>query len=124
MNFWSYCNDVDLSWRIRLAGWQVVHVPDAVIFHDKRLSIAGHVEPTSSEVYFSTLGRLMLARRYGDQQVELTTLNRIGMDGTDDEIRAATEFKIRTAESRVPRELPDASTVAEFRDGEYGFRRF
>jgi len=31
--FFMYCEDVDLSWRMRLQGFRCVHVPDATFFH-------------------------------------------------------------------------------------------
>jgi GT2 family glycosyltransferase len=31
--FGSYLEDVDLAWRARLAGWDCVYVPDAVVYH-------------------------------------------------------------------------------------------
>jgi len=34
--FFMYGDDVDFSWRVRLAGFKVVHQPSAVAFHDKR----------------------------------------------------------------------------------------
>ncbi len=38
-DFFMYCEDVDLSWRLRLLGWSVVYVPDAVVYH--RVSATG-----------------------------------------------------------------------------------
>jgi GT2 family glycosyltransferase len=32
-DFFTYWEDLDLSWRLRLAGYTCVYVPDAVIFH-------------------------------------------------------------------------------------------
>ena len=29
----SYCEDVDLNWRARLAGYQVVYAPKAIVYH-------------------------------------------------------------------------------------------
>ncbi|MCI0398520.1 MAG: glycosyltransferase family 2 protein [Chloroflexi bacterium] len=31
--FYFSCEDVDLAWRIHLAGWQVLYVPTAVVYH-------------------------------------------------------------------------------------------
>src|SRR4051812_17558346 len=35
-HFPLYCDDVDFSWRVRLAGHRVVVAPLATVFHDKR----------------------------------------------------------------------------------------
>src|SRR5260370_20895095 len=32
-DFFAYLEDSDLSWRIWLAGWRVLCVPDSVVFH-------------------------------------------------------------------------------------------
>jgi len=29
----SYCEDVDLNWRARLAGWQIAYAPRAIVYH-------------------------------------------------------------------------------------------
>jgi GT2 family glycosyltransferase len=37
--FFMYCEDVDLSWRLRLLGYAIIYAPDAVVYH--RLSATG-----------------------------------------------------------------------------------
>jgi GT2 family glycosyltransferase len=32
-DFWSYCEDVDLSWRAQLAGYRCVFAPRALLYH-------------------------------------------------------------------------------------------
>ncbi|HEX6349265.1 MAG TPA: glycosyltransferase family 2 protein [Candidatus Dormibacteraeota bacterium] len=32
--FWMYYEDLDLSWRLRLAGWRVLYEPGAVVEHE------------------------------------------------------------------------------------------
>jgi len=34
-DFFAYWEDLDLSWRLRLAGYECVYVPDAVIYHSR-----------------------------------------------------------------------------------------
>jgi GT2 family glycosyltransferase len=123
-HFWSYCNDVDLSWRIRLQGWKLLHTPDAAVFHDKRIDKAGGIEPTETEVYFATLGRLNLARRYARPDVEQKTLRWIHSHGSDAHQRAAGAFQSEVAAGKAPDPIADASSVAVFSKGEYGDRRF
>lgn len=36
--FFFSCEDVDLSWRARLAGWEVLYVPEAVVYHKLKAS--------------------------------------------------------------------------------------
>jgi GT2 family glycosyltransferase len=39
-SFYFSCEDVDLAWRIQLAGYRVLYVPDAVVFHKLKASSA------------------------------------------------------------------------------------
>ena len=36
--FFFSCEDVDLGWRLNLAGWRVVYVPTAVVYHKLKAS--------------------------------------------------------------------------------------
>ena len=37
-DFFFSCEDVDLGWRLNLAGWRVLYLPDAVIYHKLKAS--------------------------------------------------------------------------------------
>lgn len=37
-DFFFSCEDVDLAWRAHLAGWQVLYVPTAVVYHKLKAS--------------------------------------------------------------------------------------
>jgi GT2 family glycosyltransferase len=37
-DFFFSCEDVDISWRAQLAGWQVLYVPTAVVYHKLKAS--------------------------------------------------------------------------------------
>lgn len=123
-SFPSYVNDVDLSWRLRLAGGRVVHEPNAVVFHDKRLTAAAGVEPTAIEVYQGTLARLLLATKYGRADVVAETIAAVHAHGGSEHARAVRDFRVRDRAGLLPAALPAAAGVAEFTDGEYGRRRF
>lgn len=118
-----YCDDVDLSWRLRLAGWQLRHVPHAVVFHDKRPFADGAVRWSATEARSSTLARLCMYRRYGRPDLEATLL--ADLDRGDETARTvADEFRRLVHEGRVPQPLPSVAGVAEFVDGHFGPRRF
>jgi hypothetical protein len=123
-SFPSYVNDVDLSWRLRLAGGRVVHQPNAVVFHDKRLVGPATVRPTQIELYQGLLGRLLLATRYGRDDVVEETIELVGAHGSTEQRRAVAEFERRRRDEQLPAALPLADRVAEFVDGEYGRRRY
>jgi GT2 family glycosyltransferase len=37
-SFFFSCEDVDLAWRAHLAGWQVLYIPTAVVYHKLKAS--------------------------------------------------------------------------------------
>lgn len=57
-----YCEDVDLSWRLRRGGWRPRYVPSACLRHDAYDS-PGQVKP--SQFIHSVLGSLYLRTRFG-----------------------------------------------------------
>jgi GT2 family glycosyltransferase len=124
VTFPSYVNDVDLSWRIRLAGGRVVHQPRAVVFHDKRLTKTAQVNPTRVELYEGMLGGLLLATRYGRADVVEETMDAVREHGTSEQNRAVREFERRSEKGELPAPVDGADLVAEFVAGEYGARRF
>lgn len=34
-DFFAYKEDIDLAWRLRLAGWKVIYVPEAIAYHKR-----------------------------------------------------------------------------------------
>jgi len=123
-SFFLYCDDVDLSWRARLAGRRVVYEPAACVFHDKRLDPAGQVVTGEAEVYYSAEAALMMAWKYSrDDLVEewgaglLTT-------GSDAHARAVEAFRSRRADGRLPEQLDPAGDVAQFVGYAYARHRF
>ncbi|HEX2180247.1 MAG TPA: glycosyltransferase family 2 protein [Actinomycetota bacterium] len=123
-HFPLYCDDVDFSWRVRLAGYRVVHVPRAVVFHGKQMTLSGGPVPASTEVYHGTLGRLMLATRYSRPDILAETMSSVSAAGDPVQKQALADFEARRAEGRVPAPIEDASRVAEFVGGEYAQHRF
>lgn len=123
-HFPLYCDDVDFSWRVRLAGFRVVHVPRAVVFHDKRIELSGGPVPAPTELYHGTLGRLMLATRYGRPDLVEETIERISRSGEPAQREALADFTARRDERRLPGSIEGADRVAQFFGGEYARHRF
>ena len=123
-HFMLHCDDVDFSWRCRLAGYRVVHAPRAVLFHDKRITTSGTVEAPGVERYHGLLGRLMLAHRYG--RMDLVERVLATATGSDDraQLRALDEYERRVSDSLVPEPVAGAERVATFVGGEYAEHRF
>lgn len=122
--FPMYCDDVDISWRLRLAGWRVCHAPRAGVFHDKRITVGGAVSISEFETTSGTLARLWMTRRYARPDIEAETLAWIDAHGTPAHRSAADEFRRRAAAGDVPDPIGDAARVAQFVDGEYAVHRF
>lgn len=55
--FFMYCEDVDLSWRLRLRGYAIVYAPEALVYH--RLSATGGGPLASYYVARNTLAVLI-----------------------------------------------------------------
>jgi GT2 family glycosyltransferase len=124
-NFFLHVDDVDLGWRIRLAGHRILHVPSAAIFHDKRLTSAGAVDTTGdTERYESHLGAMMLARKWG--RPDISNHFRYFCAGADDVVlnAAAKEWDFRAAAGRLPLPVEGAENVAQFVGNYYAEHRF
>ncbi len=116
-------NDVDFSWRARLAGRRVVHVPGARVFHDKRLSAAGAVAPSEVEEEHGARAALLLAVKYSRPDVaerHFATLEA----GTTAQRRGAESVRALLAHSPLPPLLDSDHRVAEFVAGDFAAHRF
>ncbi len=119
-----YCDDVDFAWRVRLAGFRVLHVPRAAIFHDKRITSHGMIGHSETEQYHSTLAGLMLARRYSRPDIEQQITGWITNHGEVAQRRALGDFHDRDRDGTTPDPLAGGGQVAEFVDGAYARHRF
>lgn len=123
-HFFLYCDDVDFSWRVRLRGFRTVHVPGAVVFHDKRIGLDGRVVSTRLEGYHGALGRLMLASRYGRPDIVAETLESIERHGSEEQLDVLAEWRSRLERGAVPHPVDGAASVAQFIAGDYALHRF
>jgi hypothetical protein len=130
--FFLYGDDVDLSWRVRLAGLRVVHVPEAAVFHDKELMVTGFPTPSLEEEYQTVLARLLLGHRAERPDFVEQWLGWAGLQGSELHRRAAGEFVRRQAEGVLPATYREAlglskdavASVTFFHEGEYAEHRF
>lgn len=67
-SFFMYCDDVDISWRVRLLGKKIYYCPDAVVFHAKTLSSTGAWQPTKAEIYYSAEAGLLMAYKWSNDE--------------------------------------------------------
>ncbi len=123
-HFFLYCNDVDLSWRIRTAGWSCLYQPAAAVFHDKRPDGDLVLAATDFVEQHATLGRLMLLSAWGgEEQLELT-LDYCDREGRPGERRGAAEFRARRDAGRLPAARDAALVAHDLRLPRYSASRF
>lgn len=122
--FFLYCDDVDLSWRIRLAGFKVIYQPVAVVFHDKRLSTSGAWMPSNAERYYSAEAALLLAYKWSRADLADEILRKFKASDSDHLMKAAQVFEERRAQGRLPQQLDANHQVAEFIGDHYTRHRF
>ena len=124
-SFFLYCDDVDFSWRVRLAGFKVIFQPAAVVFHDKRLGVDGGWKPSSAEKYYSAEAALLL-----DLQVVAISISQSyalrNTNGAAKSIFNAprTEFERRQAEGGLPQQIDPGHRIGRFINGMYAEHRF
>jgi GT2 family glycosyltransferase len=123
-SFFLYCDDVDFSWRVRLAGFRVLCQPAAIAFHDKRLSREARWIPKGAERYYSAEAALILAYKWSRDDV-VAKISRSFRESSDEfHIKALLEFETRKKERRLPDRLDPEHRIGQFIDGYYAKNRF
>jgi GT2 family glycosyltransferase len=122
--FFLYCDDVDLSWRARLAGYRVVHAPRACVFHDKRLTLEATVEAGEAEIYYSAEAALLMAWKWSRLDLVDAWSKNLLATGQAEGRRAVNEFNQRRADGRLPAQLDSEGAVATFVGQDYSKSRF
>lgn len=64
-HMFMYCEDVDLSWRIRAAGYKLLYVPRAGVWHYTR---RGDTDKEFHEYIWTAYNKLMMHYKFGDAQ--------------------------------------------------------
>ncbi len=123
-HFPLYCDDVDLSWRWRLAGFTLRTVPRATVFHDKRPGPDGRPAGSEVEIESSALARLKLARRFGRPDAEQRDHAAFAASPLEALRRAASRYDELLAAGDLPDPLPGAEAVAAIDEKYYGPHRF
>jgi cellulose synthase/poly-beta-1,6-N-acetylglucosamine synthase-like glycosyltransferase len=123
-SFFLHGDDVDLSWRMRLAGWQVVHAPTARVFHDKAIGTGGYIAAGPAELVHGPLGSLLLAWKYSRDD-EVARLGALLATGTPEQRSAWAQFEDRRRTGRLPQvRLDPEGRVARFEQGNHALHRF
>jgi GT2 family glycosyltransferase len=123
-SFFLYCDDVDFSWRVRIAGHRVVHQPSARVFHDKRLAVDGSWAVGSAEEYWSAEGALVLAHKYSRPDRVRDIRRDLLAHGSEAQRRAVADFDRRADEGRLPDPIDRDHAIGEFVAGNYARHRY
>ena len=122
--FFLYCDDVDFSWRIRLAGYKVIHQPAAVIFHDKRIGEKGNWQAGAAEAYYSAEAGLLLPYKYSRDDLVKKRMLYFKASGEPHLLKAAANFEERSAAGKLPRQIDGDHRVGQFVGNNYAVHRF
>lgn len=123
-SFFMYCDDVDLSWRIRASGRKVLIQPAALAFHDKRVGGSGVLEPTTAERYFSVESALILAAKWSRPDIVDGILAHFDAHPEATATRACTEFRRRRDAGLLAEPHDPDHLTAEFTGGNYAHHRY
>lgn len=122
--FFLYCDDVDYSWQLRLAGYRVVYEPAARVFHDKRLTITADWPASSAEVYYSAEAAIFLAHKYSRPDLVSKLVQQFRTEGTEVAVKVVENFEKRRSLGTLPAPVDPAHNIAQFIGGNYAVHRF
>jgi len=125
-SFFMYCDDVDLSARIRLLGKSIIYQPQAVMYHAKSLSNQADWQPTSAEKYYSAEAGLMMAYKWSNTRRFHDLMYSFSKSDNPDFIRAAETIVEKVKNNNMPKQIDPGTKIPIFFDGEgvYAPHRF
>ncbi|MEB3203383.1 MAG: glycosyltransferase family 2 protein [Candidatus Sericytochromatia bacterium] len=109
-DFFMYCEDVDLSWRARLAGLDCYVVPAAIVHHD----VTRKERDDAFERKHLLISGYKIARRFGNAEFGQVMLDTAGQVLQPDEMRRLERW------GREAKVLPEAAGQ-DFADFAHGF---
>lgn len=122
--FFLYGDDVDYSWRARLAGFRVVFEPAAAVFHDKRLLVDAGWPVSPAEQYYSAEASLLLAYKYSNAERVERLLEIFESSQEEFLQRVWAAYRARSTSGELPTRLDPHNTVARFIGDHYAQHRF
>ena len=123
-SFFLYCDDVDFSWRTRLAGYRVVLQPPARVYHDKRLGPDGRIVVGEVERFYSAEASLLMAWKYSRPDLVESWTAELEATREPQHLEAVEAFRERQRSGRLPTPIDPEGRVAEFIGHYYGAHRF
>lgn len=122
-SFFLYGDDVDYSWRVKIAGYRVAYCPSARLFHDKRLTVTADWPATQIELKYSAEAALLLAHKYSRPDL-VKSLLRTYAEQDQYTRDAAADFEARRAAGTLPDAVDPEHRVAQFVNGNYAVHRY
>ena len=120
--FFMYCEDVDLSWRIRAAGYRAYYCVETFLYHDKRLLIAGP-EPSDTEYYYGILNSMLLRAKYDRVELNKPILRWLRKSKNPLHDKIITQYRL--ANKELPTVTDNERKVASFtKEGEFSRHRW
>lgn len=121
--FFLYCDDLDFSWRLRLAGYKIIYQPLAPVYHAKTLNIDGSWMPTNAERYYSAEAAILMAYKWSNPERMEKLLQQFDAE-SDITRKAAAEFRRRQQEGTLPQPIDPEHKIARFIGDFYSENRF
>ena len=111
--FFLYCDDVDLSWRVKHAGYRLIYQPHAMVYHAKEVSAEGDWSPSWAEMFYSAEAAMLMAYKWCDD-ARLEKLCSHYRHGSEVEREAFRAFRKRRQDGRLPARIqaPDVPTYS------------
>ncbi len=123
-SFFLHGDDVDLSWRLRLAGWRLVHVPEAVHVHDKTLAPDGSLVAPPTEHRYGTDGMLRLLHKYSRPEAAEHWVRHVYEHGDEYQLQAVEQFVRERDAGRLPAPIDPDHRVSEVIGDQLGRYRY
>jgi len=123
--FFMQCDDVDISWRVRLTGKKVIYCPTALVFHDKRLS-ATYAQWVASEAesQYAVEAFLLMSRKWSRPDLTMAAIALYKASNNENHKKALDAYDKLKAEERLPTPIDPRHKVSEFIKFNYGKMRF
>ena len=113
--FFMYCEDVDLSWRIRLQGKKLIYRPEAGVFHARRLSDKGRNQASRTEQEYTVLSEALLAYKWSYPRYARERIGKAAERGDPGSAAAQRRFEALEQAGKLPDFLDPEHKIARIR---------
>ena len=110
--FFMYCEDVDLSWRIRLRGKRLIYRPEAGVFHARRLSDRGRNQASRTEQEYTVLSEALLAYKWSYPRYARERIRKAVERGDPGSMKAQRRFEALEQAGKLPDFLDPEHRIA------------